>query len=76
MNKTEYKLRDGGMITASSPEEFVETLKSGSLFDSENNAADYMAQFAQRYRIQTGVDIRSDTATNFLEDLKKTGYLV
>lgn len=76
MNKTEYKLKDGGTITASSPEEFIETLKSGSLFDSENSTAEYMAQFAKRYKIQSGVDIRSDTATNFLEDLKKTGYLV
>ncbi len=75
MNKTEYKLKDGGTITASSPEEFVEILKSGSIFDSESNIGDYMTQFATRYRIQSGVDIRSDTATNFLEDLKKTGYL-
>lgn len=76
MNKTEYKLKDGGTITASSPEEFVETLKSESLFDSGNSTADYMSQFAKRYKIQSGVDIRSDTAANFLEDLKKTGYLV
>lgn len=75
MNKTEYKLKDGGTITASSPEEFVEILKSESLFDSENSTADYMALFAKRYKIQSGVDIRSDTATNFLEDLNNTGYL-
>lgn len=74
--KKEYRLSDGGVITASSPEEFIRNLRLSSMFGSSCSDQEYMQEFANRYKIQTGAVIRSDTASNFMDDLKETGYIL
>lgn len=74
--KKEYKLKDGGVITASSPEEFIRNLRLSSMFGSKCTDAEYMVEFGYRYKIQTGSEIRTDTASNFMDDLKKTGFIL
>ena len=74
--KKEYRLEDGGAITASSPEEFVTKLRESSKFDSDCTDQEYIDNFAHRQQITSGAIIRTDTASNFLEDLKDIGYIV
>ena len=38
----EYRLKDGGLIKASSPQEFVSKLREGSKFDSHLTDDEYM----------------------------------
>lgn len=73
MNTT-YKLQDGGTITATCPSDFVTNLRESSRFDSECTDAEYMANFAERYRQYSGHVLRTDTPDNFLEDLLKYDY--
>jgi len=72
----EYRLEDGGVITASSPEEFVMKLRLSSMFGSNCTDVEYMKEFANRYKIQSGAIIRSDTASNFVDDLQEIGYFL
>lgn len=74
--KKEYKLSDGGVITASSASEFVTRLRESSKFDSHLSDQEYMEGFAHRQNVMSGAVIRTDTASNFLEDLKDTGYIL
>jgi hypothetical protein len=71
-----YYLQDGGTVTAASPAEFVTRLREGSMFDSECTDEEYMKNFALRYRVQSGCDIRSDLPERFLEDLTASGYIL
>jgi len=73
--KKEYRLEDGSVITASSPEDFVMRLRLSSMFGSNCTDAEYMTEFANRYKIQSGAIVRTDTASNFLDDLKDIGYV-
>ncbi|MCL1942551.1 MAG: hypothetical protein FWF54_03255 [Candidatus Azobacteroides sp.] len=75
MKKEIYKLKDGGIITASSPFEFVTRLREGSKFDSNCTDEEYMLRFAGRYKIQTGNDIRTTGADEFFSDLITYGYI-
>ena len=47
----EYRLKDGGLIKASSPQEFVTRLREGSKFDSHLTDDEYMKAFAERFKI-------------------------
>ena len=76
MEITIYNLEDGGRIAAVSPAEFVTKLRTGSLFDSDCTDAEYMSNFADRYKIYKNAELRIDTAENFVEDLKKFGYIL
>ena len=58
----EYRLKDGGLIKASSPQEFVSKLREGSKFDSHLTDDEYMKVFAERFKIQTGKVIPLDEA--------------
>lgn len=73
--KTEYKLEDGSVITASSASEFVTKLRESSKFDSNCTDAEYMKNFAHRQNVTSGAVIRTDTSSNFLDDLKDIGYV-
>lgn len=70
-----YSLKDGDTITASSPDEFLTRLRESSKFDSEVTDQEYMQNFAHRYQISEGIEIRSDSAEYFVEDLTANGYI-
>lgn len=71
----EYRLKDGGLIKASSPQEFVTRLREGSKFDSHLTDDEYMKAFAERFKIQTGKVIPLDTPERFLKELTDIGYV-
>jgi len=71
-----YKLSDGGCIAAAMPADFVTKLRTGSRFDSECTDAEFMINFADRYKIYNGATVRTDTAENFVEDLQKSQYII
>lgn len=70
-----YKLKDGGVINASTPAEFVTNMRKSSRFDSDCSDAQYMENFAERFKIQAGRDIRFDSAEHFLQDLLDDGFV-
>lgn len=71
----EYRLKDGGLIKASSPQEFVTRLREGSKFDSHLTDDEYMKAFAERFKIQTGKVIPLDTPERFLKELTDLSYV-
>lgn len=71
----EYRLKDGGLIKASSPQEFVTKLREGSKFDSHLTDDEYMKAFAERFKIQTGKVIPLDTPERFLKELTDLSYV-
>lgn len=70
-----YHLNDGGVIDASTPGDFVAKLRESSRFDSECTDEQYMKNFADRFKVQTGIEIATGSTEAFLEALKKTGYI-
>ena len=74
MNKKMYILPGDERIAASDAKEFVHELRTGSRMDSNCTDEQYMCNFAERYVIQAGVRIATDTPENFLADLIRTGY--
>lgn len=70
-----YTLKDGGVINASTPEEFVTKLRESSRFDSECSDEQYMKNFVDRFKIQTGLDLETNSPEAFLESLKNTDYI-
>ena len=70
-----YHLKYGEVVQAESPREFVTELRSGSKFDSDCTDEEYMKNFADRYKVYSGIEIHSDNAEEFLNDLIKTGYV-
>lgn len=72
----EYRLKDGGLIKASSPQEFVTKLREGSKFDSHLTDDEYMKAFAERFKIQTGKVIPVDTSERFMIALIDFGYVM
>lgn len=65
---TIYKLLDGKEIAATSHSDFANRLRNGSFFPCET-VEDYMAEFSKRVYILFSVTVRSDTTTNFVDDL-------
>jgi hypothetical protein len=76
MKMKTYELRDGGNISANSPEALVMTLRQSGKFDSECTNEEYMKRFAERYKIQTGEAIKADNSTVFVEELLRVGFLI
>lgn len=72
----EYKLEDGGLIKASSPQKFVTRLRESSKFNSHLTDDEYMKAFAERYKIQAGKDIPIDSPEIFLETLLSDGFVI
>lgn len=70
-----YRLQDGGLITASGPEEFVKNMRLSSRFDSECTDQQYMENFSCRNQCQNGVLVRTDNVEHFVSDLIDTGYI-
>ena len=69
-----YKLKDGGVINASTPEEFVTNMRKSSRFDNDCSDAQYMENFAHRFKTQEGRDINFDSPEHFLQDLLESGF--
>ena len=76
MDKKMYILPGDERIAASDAKEFVHELRTGSWMDSNCTDEQYMCNFAERYVIQAGVKIATDTPENFLADLIRTGYFL
>ena len=74
MEKT-YKLEDGGVIIATSAEDFITQLREGSRFDSECTDDEFVKNFAYRYKIKSGNEIRIIPPEAFLSDLIQFGYV-
>lgn len=72
----EYKLKDGGVINASTPDEFVTELRKSSRFDSECTNEEYMINFAERFAIQSGETLSTESPESFLESLQKTDFIL
>ena len=66
MNKKTYMLPGDERIVAGNAEEFVHELRVGSWMDSDCTD--------ERYVVQAGVRIATDTPEKFLSDLIRTGY--
>ena len=62
-------------ICRSGPSEFVRILREGSWFDSGCTDEEYIVNFSGRYRELHGVTVRTDTPEQFMDDLKKYGYI-
>lgn len=74
MNKKTYMLPGDERIVAGNAEEFVHELRVGSWMDSDCTDEQYMHNFAERYVVQAGLRIATDTPEKFLSDLIRTGY--
>ncbi len=74
MTTTNYTLRDGGRIAATSPQDFVSQLHNGSWFDSGGTDRGYMLRFARRLHELDGSTVRTDTPEHFLADLIACGF--
>lgn len=70
-----YELKDGGIIAVTSANDFVTKLRESSKFDSKCTNEQYMFRFAERYKIQTGEDIKTDNPEVFLSELARTGFI-
>jgi hypothetical protein len=68
-----YRFSDGKMVVASSPEEFVKNMRDSSWFPGQDTE-DFMELVSERGE-KIGIDIRSDSAYNFLTDLIKVGIV-
>lgn len=73
--KTIYTLRDGGIIAATSPQDFISQLHHASWFDAHGTDQEYMQRFARRLQELDGTTIRTDTAAHFLADLLESGFV-
>ena len=70
-----YRLKDGGIINASSPREFITRLKESSKFDSHLADNEYLKAFAERYKLQTGSEISIDPPEIFIKSLVNSGFI-
>ncbi len=70
-----YKLKDGGTITATSPEDFLTKLRESSKFDSDCTDEQYMQHFAERYKTQEGVKLKTDNPTLFFSEVLRVKYI-
>ena len=64
MNKKTYMLPGDERIVAGNAEEFVHELRVGSWMDSDCTDEQYMHNFAERYVVQAGVRIATDTPSS------------
>ena len=70
-----FLTEEGEPIEGSSPSELIESLRNGSKFAFEEPTEEFIKGFAERWKIYSGEDVRTDTHANFIEDLVSQGYL-
>jgi len=71
-----YRLKDGGIITANSPIDFITKLRESSKFNSDISDAVFMKLFADRMKTYNGSIIRTDSPERFISDLINSGYII
>jgi predicted acetyltransferase len=71
-----YRLKDGGVVTANSPVDFLTKLRESSKFNSEVSNAEFMKLFTERIETYDGSLIRTDSPENFISDLISSGYII
>lgn len=62
------------LIAADTPESLVNQMHKSSHTQETNDQA-FMVQVANRTKLQTGADVRTDTADNFVRDLIAAGMI-
>lgn len=62
------------VVEAANPYDLVGQLNRTS-FDPQSDQREWMKQAAERARSLTGIQVRSDTASHFLEDLLLCGMI-
>ena len=72
---TNYRLKDGDRVVASSPADFLHQLHTGSRFDSEGTDAEYMQRFANRLQELDGYLVSTESPETFLADLITHGFV-
>ncbi|UOQ99910.1 hypothetical protein MUN81_10505 [Hymenobacter sp. 5317J-9] len=71
-----YEVLGGGRIEAASPVELVEALRQlDHDWIHSVSVEDFMADMADRCKLQTGAVVRTDTMVNFLHDLQSGGFI-
>ncbi|MDR2926867.1 MAG: hypothetical protein LBV41_01495 [Cytophagaceae bacterium] len=70
-----YFIKNDEVIHAESPFQFVTELRQGSWFDSDCTDEEYMKNFAGRYKISSGIDMKYSNAEEFLNILIETGFV-
>jgi hypothetical protein len=69
-----YEFLGGGLLEAASHLELAEAMRNTSHTPTES-LQEFMEQTAYRCKIQRDSDIRTDSVDNFIEDLKKEGFV-
>jgi len=67
-------IHDSAAVIADSPEGFVEQLRATCFFP-ERDIQQYMDAVSLRCKVQAGVDIRVSSASVFVCDLHKYGFI-
>lgn len=71
-----YYLLGGGHVEATTPLELVEALRQDAMaWVPSVSIEDYMEGVQQRWKLQTGADIRTDSVENFVADLLATDFI-
>jgi hypothetical protein len=74
MEMPNYKTYDGDVLTATSPADLVRQLHAGSRAQAPSDA-EFMHQYAERVKVQSGAEIRYDSPEHFIADLIKVKRL-
>jgi hypothetical protein len=69
-----YLFKGGGYVTADSPDQFADRMRSSSRTPSANTA-DFMEQVSERAWLWNQASVRFDTTDNFLEDLIRHDFV-
>jgi hypothetical protein len=78
MEKTiKIKFADDGseFLVPNAPMAIVHMMRDNSRFASNEDLEAYMVGFVDRYRIDSGNNVRCDTFGNFVVDLLRFGFL-
>jgi hypothetical protein len=76
MEKKKYLFADdGSYFVAASAAQIVFYMRDTSKMGSQDSLEHYMVGFADRYRIDTGNNVRCDSCDNFVADLQQFGFL-
>lgn len=70
-----YTMNNGQIITAKDDTNFVEQLNALSWFNNRNTIREYMFSTSIQCEKQMKCEIRSGTASEFVEDLLKYGFV-
>jgi hypothetical protein len=73
---TKYKALDlDEVFVVDTPEELVSVIRSANPFLITETDEQFMVELSDNLMLQSGAVIRTDTASNFVEDLITAGFL-